>query len=205
MLPPDEGRSTTEEDAMADVSAAPRTGGLSRGLRAFLVVDVILVLTFLGILVAQGLGGTQEPEAAPPAVTTDPEPETSPGGSAPASPDASESLSVFVLPSGNIWCSMDGTTATCTILEFSYDAPEVPEGCTGTVGHVLQVTAGEEAGFACVEGEVPGPPADAPVLEYGEGSTVGEMTCLSSRNGAFCRHNPSGAGFSLARAGTQFF
>ena len=47
--------------------------------------------------------------------------------------------------------------------------------------------------------------ADLPELAYGEASEIGEMTCQSSRNGAFCRHNPSGAGFSVARSGYTRF
>src|SRR5690606_28575339 len=120
-------------------------------------------------------------------------------------PEETEALTDFVLPSGNIYCSMTETSATCTILSFTYEPPPLPEGCTGTAGAVLSVTAGEAPTFPCVEEAPSGPPADAPELDYGEGSTIGEMTCLSSRNGVFCRHDPSGRGFSVARAGHQFF
>jgi hypothetical protein len=179
---------------------------LSPGLTTFLVVDVILVLTFLVLLVMslanQGAGASPAAAVSPSASA---EPETEPDQSAPAEPEQTAALTDFVLPSGNIYCSMTETTATCTILSFSYAAPPLPEGCTGTVGNVLNITAGAQATFPCVESPPTGPAEGTPVLDYGEGSTIGEMTCLSSTNGVFCRHDPSGKGFSLARAGTQFF
>lgn len=192
---------------MADRSPAAGVArlGLGPGLTTFLVVDVILVVTFF-VLLAMSQGGTGTPDAQVPApVETSAEPETTPEPSAPEEPVESEALPAFVLPSGNIWCEMTDASATCTILEFSFTPPAVPEGCTGTVGNVLTVTAGAEPAFACVDGAPAAAPAGTPVLDYGGGSTIGEMTCLSSRNGVFCRHNPTGSGFSLARAGTQFF
>lgn len=192
---------------MADRSPAAGVArlGLGPGLTTFLVVDVILVVTFF-VLLAMSQGGTGTPDAQVPApVETSAEPETTPEPSAPEEPEESEALPAFVLPSGNIWCEMTDASATCTILEFSFTPPAVPEGCTGTVGNVLTVTAGAGPAFACVDGAPAAAPAGTPVLDYGGGSTIGEMTCLSSRNGVFCRHNPTGSGFSLARAGTQFF
>ena len=78
--------------------------------------------------------------------------------------------------------------------------PTPTAACTGTVGSVFSVTAAEGATLPCVDA-VPPRPDGATVLEYGQASTIGEMTCLSSRNGATCRHNPTGAGFSVAKAG----
>lgn len=178
---------------------------LGPGLTAFVVIDILLVLTFVVLFFMTRADGAGDPDAQPGPVATTPAPETSPEQSAPAEPEESQALPAFVLPSGNIWCTMDETTATCTIVEFSFDTPALPEGCTGAVGNVLTVTAGEGARFECMAAAATPAPEGTPVLDYGGGSTVGEMTCLSSRNGVFCRHNPSGAGFSLARAGTQIF
>lgn len=194
---------------MADRSGAGRPAGnrrgLGPGLTTFLVVDVILVLTFVALMVLTRDGGA-EPQAAPSPTASEPavEPETTPDVTAPAETEAAQALPAFVLPSGNIWCEMSESEATCTILTYSYPAPTPPEGCTGTAGNLLRVTP-EGAGFVCMDAPAAGPPEGTPELTYGAGSTIGEMTCLSSRNGVFCRHNPSGAGFSLARAGTQFF
>ncbi len=49
---------------------------------------------------------------------------------------------------------------------------------------------------------VPAAPG-TPVLEYGETTTSGDFTCDSATSGVTCRHDPTGAGFTLARAGHQ--
>lgn len=177
--------------------------GLSPAMTTFVVVDAILVITFL-LLVILLRPFSSTPEAAP-ATSSTPAPETTPDQSVPASPTDATAITTFRLPSGNIWCEMTETSATCTILQFTFTPPDPPAGCDGTVGNVLTVTAGQDPEMACVVGDPPAVPADTPTLEYGEASTVGEMTCHSSTNGATCRHNPTGSGFSVARAGYRFF
>lgn len=179
-----------------------RLADLGSGLATFVIVDVILVLTFLVLAIMQVVDDPPAPraEAPIPPTSVQPEPETSPEQTAPTAPADNTALTEFVLPSGNIWCSMTETSATCTIGQFSYAPPALPEGCTGAVGQVFSVTAAEGATLPCVSA-VPQRPAEAPVLEYGQASTIGEMTCHASRNGATCRHDPTGQGFSVARAG----
>lgn len=192
---------------MSGTGARGRRGGPSlspTGMTTFLVVDAILVLTFLVLLVMHLVNGSGAP-AGPAAGSTGTTPssvapETTPEPTAPSAPADNQGLSEFVLPSGNIWCSMTETSATCTIGQFSFAPPTPPPGCTGIVGPVFTVTAADGAEQPCVP-EVPPRPEGAPVLEYGQASTIGEMTCYSSRNGATCRHDPTGEGFSVARAG----
>ncbi len=177
---------------------------LGPGLTTFIVVDAILVLTFLVLLAM--LGTSSRPTSSLAASSSSaPGPEQSPEASAPASPSAAEALATFVLPSGNIWCTMTATSATCTILQYTFTPPELPADCAGTVGNVLTVGAGEKPALACVTGEPQRAPEGTPTLEYGQASTVGEMTCHSSTNGATCRHNATGSGFSVARGGYTFF
>lgn len=175
---------------------------LGPGLTAFLAVDVVLVLVLVGLAVAALVErGGREPVTMPEEST--PAAEESPDATAPAGPDDAEAVEVFVLPSGNIWCAMDEVQATCTILSIAYERPEPREGCDVELGQVIRVTSDGVVDYAC---EAPQePPADATELDYGEGSTIGEMSCLSSRNGAHCRHDPSGAGFTVARAGVTVF
>ena len=173
--------------------------GLGPRLTGLLLADVVLVVMFL-ILLATPPGTS--PSLVPESVS---EPETTPEATAPQDPLTNTMLAQFVLPSGNIWCDMTATSATCTIEQFSYQRPEAPPGCAGTVGNQLRISADAPADFPCVVGDPPLPAADLPVLEYGQASTVGEMTCHSSRNGATCRHEPSGEGFSVARAGYTIF
>ncbi|GEN79424.1 hypothetical protein [Actinotalea fermentans] len=192
---------------MSGTGAPERRGGPSlspTGQRTFLVVDAILVVTFAVLLVLHLVNSAAAPStpaaAATPTPTSSAAPETTPEATAPSAPADNAALAEFVLPSGNIWCSMTQTSATCVIGQFSFAPPTPPPGCTGTVGPVFTVTAADGAAQPCVP-EVPPRPDDAPVLEYGQASTIGEMTCYSSRNGATCRHNPTGEGFSVARAG----
>lgn len=179
----------------------PGRTGLSPAMTTFVVVDVILVLTFVVLAV---LLRPFDP-AAPAPTTSTIAPETTPDATVPAPPTDAAELTTFRLPSNNIWCELTGTSATCTILRFTFTAPPPPPGCSGTAGNVLTVSAGGEPEMACVVGDPPPVPADTPVLEYGQASTVGEMTCHSSTNGVTCRHNPTGTGFSVARAGYRFF
>src|SRR5665648_518022 len=143
---------------------------------------------------------TRRAEPAAPSSASTSEPESTPEQTAPTTPADNQALAEFVLPSRNIWCSMTETSATCTIGQFSYAAPTPTTACTGTVGSVFSVTAAEGATLPCVDA-VPPRPAGATVLEYGQASTIGELTCSASRNGAACRHNPPGAGFDVAKAG----
>ncbi|KGM13724.1 hypothetical protein [Cellulomonas bogoriensis] len=178
---------------------------LGPGLTAFLVIDVVLVL-FLVLFAVQVFSGDDDgPEDAPVATDgTDPgQDETNPETEAPQEPTESETVEAFRLPSGNIFCEMGETAATCSILSYSYDPPAA-DGCDGERGAVLRIEAGGTTTFPCT-GSGPSLPDGLPELDYGEASTVGEMTCQSSTNGVTCRHDGSGAGFSLARAGYTLF
>lgn len=186
-----------------ELPQARRPGALAAlgpRMTTFLVVDAILLLTFLVLMVMQVVNNPPTPRAEPAASASTSEPESTPEQTAPTIPADNQALAEFVLPSRNIWCSMTETSATCTIGQFSYAAPTPTTACTGTVGSVFSVTAAEGATLPCVDA-VPPRPEGATVLEYGQASTIGEMTCNSSRNGATCRHNPTGAGFSVAKAG----
>ena len=181
---------------------------LTPGLRTFLAVDVVLVLTFLVLAVVvlagrgAGPGGPGEPTTPLTSPTDSPPAEESPEEAAPPEPEPESvvALERFLMPSGNIWCTMTQTSASCTIFQFSYTPPAAPGDCAGTVGNVITVTADSGAFLPCVT-TVAQPPAATPVLEYGQASAIGQMTCFSSENGATCRNNETGAGFSVARAG----
>jgi len=183
--------------------------GLTPALRTFAAVDLVLVATFLVLLVVVRPGsGTEPPTTGAPtsssASAASEAPETSPDPSPAAATDTGE-LRTFVLPSKNIWCQMDASSATCTILSFTYTPPAPPEGCAGTVGNVLQIVAGKRAGFACLDGPPQPVPEGAPTLDYGKASAVGAMTCHASTNGVTCLHNATGEGFAVARAGYLLF
>lgn len=194
--------------ATETASTRRRPGFLARlgpALTTLLVIDVVLVTVFAVLLATTLADGADPADREPTPTAEEPEPEESPEETPDDATEEVGAIRTFVLPQQNIHCELSEDAATCTILAFSFEAPPAPEGCEGTVGNVLTVRAGQPAEFACVEGDPPGVPEDATVLEYGEQSTVGEMTCASSTNGVLCRHNPSGEGFSVARAGYIFF
>ncbi|HMO12212.1 MAG TPA: hypothetical protein PKB06_12085, partial [Actinotalea sp.] len=138
---------------------------LTPAMMTFVVVDVILVVTFVALLVLLRPGlGSDGPPAADPGTVTDAPPETTPDTAAPSEPASPETFTAFVLPSGNIWCAMSATTATCTILSYTFTPPAPPEGCSGSVGHMLQVVAGDGSQLVCPDDPQP-VPEDTPTLE----------------------------------------
>lgn len=168
---------------------------LSRNVRLFVIVDVVLVVLAVVLLVAflnSGDGGGADDTASQPPVST-----ASAGPSSSASATSSEPVA-FALPSGNIGCAMSVDGVTCTIASYTYAPPVVP-GCTEVTGHVLVLNS-DGVAFDCVSGP---PPAvqgdDVPVLEYGASTSVGDYTCRSATDGVQCT-NSSGVGFRLARA-----
>jgi hypothetical protein len=54
----------------------------------------------------------------------------------------------------------------------------------------------------CLPGPAPAAaPAGMPVLAYGTATSVNGFTCSSDPSGILCRHDESGHGFKIARAG----
>ncbi len=183
----------------------PARRGLGPGMTAFVVVDVLLVLAALVALtlyLSDGrTGGDPAAGESPGAGSTG---TTAPGDGRSPTTDASSGPGTFALPSGNIACEITGEAASCTIADSTAEAVPV-EGCAAPAGQLVRVTA-DGAETPCPRGALPGPAAaGTPVLEYGESTTVGDFTCTSSTSGVTCRHDPSGAGFSLARAGHRLF
>lgn len=184
---------------------------MSPALRAFLAVDVVLVLAFVAVLLLTRTGGG-EPEAE----TPDRSPseveasqataaEDSPSASDEPSPSPSDEVRLFASPSGNIVCSITPENASCSIAELSEEGLVEDETCDGTVGHVVLVTD-DGAERPCVEGRPPGKAPEAtPELDYDDSTSSFGFTCTSSRSGVICRHDESGHGFSIARAGSSLF
>jgi len=173
---------------------------LSRGVKIFLAVDVVLVL---GLVVAaivvlgggsDGGGTTADPSApatqAASGASTD-------GATSGATSDVATS---FASPTGNIACTMSPDGVTCTIANKQFSVP-ASEGCTGTTGHTVMLNESDGVTTPCVEGPAPAPAsADTPVLEYGQTQTVGPYTCTSGSNGMSCVVDETGAGFRVATA-----
>jgi hypothetical protein len=173
---------------------------LSRGVKIFLAVDVVLVLALVVAAIAV-LGGPDDetPVASPSAGSSQP----AAGGGASGTPTdgaTSSEPQSFASPTGNIACTMSADGVTCTIANKQFDVPAA-EGCTGTTGHTIVLNESDGLTTPCVEGPAPAAAgADVPVLDYGRSQTVGPYTCTSASNGMSCVVDESGEGFRVATA-----
>ena len=200
-------------------------------LTALAVVDLVLVLgavTVAGLVLTGGLdrtaGSGQSSQSPGPSGTAAlEEGVSSPTIPATAAkpPAGALTLTEFAAPSRNIVCRIRPDSATCTIASFAYPTPPVtsasapassssstsapsssPTACTdGTVGHLFVVTK-DGVQIPCLPGPAPAAaPAGIPVLAYGTATSVNGFTCSSDPSGILCRHDESGHGFKIARAG----
>lgn len=175
---------------------------------AVIIVVVGLVLTFAVMLqmrlgsggaadagqdVADGTGGRSE--LAGPAPSAE-EPAAEPSEMPEREPEPEH----LAAPSGNIVCSITADNADCVIRSFDYEPSDAADCPDGAGGHLRVEPAG--ATMPCeplaVEGSVP-------ELGYGEEITAHDYTCSSERSGVTCRHEGTGYGFTVARAGYELF
>jgi hypothetical protein len=183
---------------------------LSPAMRVFVAVDVVLVLALVAVFLLTRPGGDED-AGRPVASTAAPASSSASGeGGEPEEPEQSTSGEegepvLFASPSGNITCTITPEEASCAIATVAEGALVEDESCGGTVGHLVRVTA-EGAERPCVPGDPPGTaPEGTPVLEYDETTSAFGFTCTSSRSGVICRHDGTGHGFSVARAGSSLF
>jgi len=106
---------------------------------------------------------------------------------------ATRSVRSFMLPSGNIACTIDGHGARCEIADARFGAD--PAGtCEGVWGGVLAVGDGV-AEPGCLE--EPSATGEGTVLRYGESTRAAGFSCASSAEGVACRNDTTGHGFWL--------
>jgi hypothetical protein len=174
---------------------------LSRGVKIFLAVDVVLVLGLVvaAIIVLGGGPDDEAPVASPTGGASQP---AAGGGASGAATDGATSAEPqsFASPTGNIACTMSADGVTCTIANKQFEVPAA-EGCTGTTGHTIVLNESDGLTTPCVEGPAPAVAgADVPVLDYGRSQTVGAYTCTSASNGMSCVVDETGEGFRVATA-----
>ncbi|UCN13502.1 hypothetical protein LFM56_11310 [Cellulomonas iranensis] len=163
--------------------------GLSPAMKAFLLVDALLVVLLVVVLAVtlpgRGGGGRDDAGAADASASASPTPAA-----------AADRPVTFALPSGNIECEMSTSGVVCTIGTFTYAPPQVT-GCDAGAGHVVRLDADGFA-FQCEDDGVPdlGTPVE---LAYGATQAVGGYTCSSGTDGVTCT-DAAGVGFRLARA-----
>jgi len=106
-------------------------------------------------------------------------------------------LESFQTPSGNIFCRMDEGGARCDISEKIYEPPYKPASCSLDWGNSLSVGSTGPGEVGCIGDTVKDP--SAPVLGYGQVSTVGSITCTVEESGVSCDNEATGHGFTLSK------
>jgi hypothetical protein len=129
-----------------------------------------------------------EPTAAPP--------EPAPTDAVPGLTEVSGDAVWFRTPSDNIGCQMTVTSATCDLLERSWEPPPRPADCELDYGQGVFVD-GDRSGMTCA-GDTQFVP-DAPVLQYGSGWVLGSVRCTSAQDGVTCVNMATRRGFTVSR------
>lgn len=164
----------------------PSREPLGAAVIALIVVDIALVLAFGIMLGRSGLLGSVGGVLDRPTAT------------ASSSPTSTAAPVVFASPTRNISCAITPDAARCEIAQFMYATPTL-EGCSGDVGHEIEVTA-DGARWVCRAEAPPSPPgAEIADLAWGDSTSAYGYTCTSASNGVICTHTASGHSFSLAR------
>jgi hypothetical protein len=97
---------------------------------------------------------------------------------------------------------MTPTSATCDLRERSWEPPPPPADCELDYGQGTYVDD-TGAGLTCA-GDTPFVP-DSPVLAYGTGWVLGDVRCVSARDGVTCENTATGRGFAVSRDRYQLF
>jgi hypothetical protein len=178
------------------------------------VMAFAAVVCVVGLFLAFDTLGRVTDQAADELVpqTTQPSIPATPGGDAPPADGAADPApappppppaTLFVSPSGNIWCAISEAGARCDIAEKTWDAGAPPDSCTLPVWGPGVVVDGNGPKIVCGNGSLVG--GGGGTLEYGRDVTVGDFVCASSEAGMRCLQSSSGRGFSLSRRAYTFF
>ncbi len=135
----------------------------------------------------------------------------------------------FVLPSGNIACSVTAASAVCQVAEKGFTpqadhlASTLVGGCTAEEADALMLSA-ERGAWTCLPepllgqaavdaggwwAQEAGETADVDgttvaVLPYGSSLTLGPVTCTSAQDGVRCDSNEIGKSFLLSNTTYQY-
>jgi hypothetical protein len=144
-----------------------------------IVIDVVLVLVVAILLVtnaARSRDGTATSDGSP----------------------VGDAAVTFASPTRNITCAIYDASARCEIAQFQYETPTL-DGCSGDVGHEIEVTA-DGARWICRTDSPPPPPApEIADLDWGDSTAANGFTCMSTGNGVTCTHDESSHFFHLER------
>lgn len=114
----------------------------------------------------------------------------------PAPPNA-VAASYFVMPSGNIGCTMTSSATVCTIYEYHFDVNNIG-GCNNPRPLTVVLDANGPR-LDCNVSSVAG--GDGPPLLYNTSSAMGVYACQSTSDGLTCWNTVTGSSFALAKEG----
>lgn len=191
-----------------------------------------------GTSAVDGGGGTAAPDdggqsAAPVAPPTEPADIQPVDGERSASGDGSITIdgdhAGFVLPSGNIACSVTAESAACQVeggvsVNPEHLAQENLPGCDASNANAIRLITGRGA-WTCVADPLVGQATVATggwwvedvggttmdqdgqtlaVLPYGSSLTLGSVTCSSAESGVTCANSAQGEQFQLSSGGYSY-
>ncbi|WP_291797744.1 hypothetical protein [Brevibacterium sp.] len=187
-----------------------RRGGLPPVAVVFVIIAALVVFGVGGWITYDVLtrGGDSSQDVAPPPATEAAEgqddesaDEDAQGGDDLVTGEDEEPAESFVVPSGNIGCTIDSERARCIIKSWDFTPPEAPDSCDMDKWGSVVVANRDGAGFSCTEANFP---VGAETLEYGQSVSAHGMSCHSSEQGVRCEADETEAGFQIARAGASF-
>ncbi|MGD8149172.1 hypothetical protein [Ornithinimicrobium sp. Y1694] len=138
----------------------------------------------------------------------------------------------FVLPSGNVACTINEITAVCQVEDRVYSpssehlVSNLLGDCTASEADAIMIVGeGESGAWTCIPGELvdqawvaaggwwarandsetikPGRRTLA-VLPYGSSIQVGSVSCISSQDGVQCSNSETGRSFQVSRNSYRF-
>src|SRR5690625_4955271 len=174
--------------------------GVSGLVFVFVVMLVARLTTADARETAADSGGAAVVVTPPPATVAPPAPATTAPQPEPESttPPAEPEPRYFTSPTGNIACAIGVEAAECLTRSFDFE-PEAP-ACDSPGGYLRVTQHGAELPCEATTVDL-----TAEALAYGGELTEHGFTCTSQRSGVTCRHDASGHGFTVARAGYQMF
>jgi hypothetical protein len=107
----------------------------------------------------------------------------------------------FSMPSKNVGCHLDESSARCDIVTKTWQPPAKPSDCRLAWGNGISVED-EDASIVCAGDTVLGAKE---ILEYGQAVRAGDLVCESESAGVRCFHEPTGHGFTLSRQNYTLF
>ena len=124
-----------------------------------------------------------------------------------ATPALADEYIVFQSPTGNIQCGLyvgsDGSGVRCDLSQMTGQSySHRPAGCEYDWGSSFAVDGVGKGYLACVSDAVGD--GSGLVIGYGEQISLGGITCSSQKSGMTCV-NPSGHGFTVAKAKQRLF